>query len=118
MAEKLGFKAGPIEGPTHFSQFVPLSSIPFEPTPEANRIILNLAREGNRPLRMILDTGATFSVMTPLVARSLGVTVRPHKSTPYRRGTSLGRDLQFYIDTSSCIGGKCDNGINRRGCII
>jgi hypothetical protein len=24
MAEKLGFRAGPIEGPTHFSQFVPL----------------------------------------------------------------------------------------------
>src|SRR5215510_11412560 len=24
MAEKLGFKAGPIEGPTHFSQFPPL----------------------------------------------------------------------------------------------
>lgn len=24
MAQKLGFKAGPIEGPTHFSQFVPL----------------------------------------------------------------------------------------------
>ena len=24
MADKLGFKAGPIEGPTHFSQFVPL----------------------------------------------------------------------------------------------
>ncbi len=24
MAERLGFKAGPIEGPTHFSQFVPL----------------------------------------------------------------------------------------------
>ncbi|SFR47168.1 hypothetical protein SAMN05216203_0598 [Marinobacter daqiaonensis] len=24
MAEKLGFKAGPIEGPTHFSQFVPM----------------------------------------------------------------------------------------------
>ncbi len=24
MAEELGFKAGPIEGPTHFSQFVPL----------------------------------------------------------------------------------------------
>ena len=24
MAEKLGFQAGPIEGPTHFSQFVPL----------------------------------------------------------------------------------------------
>lgn len=26
MAEKLGFRAGPIEGPTHFSQFVPLLS--------------------------------------------------------------------------------------------
>jgi hypothetical protein len=24
MAEKLGFRAGPIEGPTHFSQFQPL----------------------------------------------------------------------------------------------
>src|SRR6185436_1019601 len=24
MADKLGFRAGPIEGPTHFSQFVPL----------------------------------------------------------------------------------------------
>ncbi len=24
MAERLGFRAGPIEGPTHFSQFVPL----------------------------------------------------------------------------------------------
>ena len=24
MAERLGFQAGPIEGPTHFSQFVPL----------------------------------------------------------------------------------------------
>jgi hypothetical protein len=24
MAEKFGFRAGPIEGPTHFSQFVPL----------------------------------------------------------------------------------------------
>jgi hypothetical protein len=25
MAQKLGFKAGPIEGPTHYSQFVPLA---------------------------------------------------------------------------------------------
>ncbi|MEZ6028322.1 MAG: hypothetical protein R3C46_01100 [Hyphomonadaceae bacterium] len=25
MAQKLGFKAGPIEGPTHFSQFAPLA---------------------------------------------------------------------------------------------
>jgi hypothetical protein len=29
MAEKLGFRAGPIEGPTHFSQFVPLLAHTF-----------------------------------------------------------------------------------------
>jgi hypothetical protein len=29
MAEKLGFRAGPIEGPTHFSQFVPLLAHAF-----------------------------------------------------------------------------------------
>ena len=32
MAEKLGFKAGPIEGPTHFSQFVPLLAEVFGQT--------------------------------------------------------------------------------------
>jgi hypothetical protein len=52
-------------------------------------------------LQLILDTGAGFTTLTPLAARALGVTVRPHKSSPYRRGTSLGRDLQFWVDTNS-----------------
>ncbi len=50
---------------------------------------------------MLLDTGASFSVATPLAARALGVRVRRAKQTPYRRRTLLGRDLQFTIDTSS-----------------
>lgn len=78
-----------------------LGVAPFEDTSEVNRIIINLAREGNRPLTMILDTGASHSVLTPLFARKLGVTIRRTKNSPYRRGTFLGRDLQFYVDTSS-----------------
>jgi predicted aspartyl protease len=48
---------------------------------------------------MFLDTGASKSVLTPRVARQLGVSVRRTKNTPYRRATRLGRDLSFYIDT-------------------
>jgi predicted aspartyl protease len=48
---------------------------------------------------MFLDTGASKSVLTPRVARQLGVSVRRTKDTPYRRATRLGRDLSFYIDT-------------------
>ena len=76
-----------------------LAELPFLEGEEANRIVIDLAVEGSRPLRMLLDTGATGSVMTPGYARKLGVSVRPHKSSPYRRGTRLGRDLQFWIDT-------------------
>ncbi len=49
----------------------------------------------------MLDTGAVFSVMTPLAARAAGVSVRRLKSSPYRRATRLGRSLQFWIDDSS-----------------
>ncbi len=78
-----------------------IATLPFEPSDQANRIILNLAPDGNRPLEVMLDTGAVFSVFTPLFARSLGVTVRRTKSTPYRRATKLGRDLQFLVDTET-----------------
>lgn len=57
----------------------------------------------------MLDTGATFSVFTPLFVRSLGVTVRRTKSTPYRRATKLGRDLQFFVDTESSDTGSRTN---------
>jgi predicted aspartyl protease len=78
-----------------------LADIPFEQSEESHRIFVNLAKEGSRPLVMLLDTGAQYSVMTPGTARSLGVSVRATKSSPYRRGTRLGRDLQFWVDTSA-----------------
>jgi predicted aspartyl protease len=78
-----------------------VAELPFLDHPEPNRIVLNLAEEGRRPLRVMLDIGASHSVMTPLAARALGVTVRRIKSSPYRRSTLLGRDLLFYVDTSS-----------------
>jgi predicted aspartyl protease len=76
-----------------------LADLPFEPWHEANRVILNLAPEGHKPFRLMLDTGANTSVITPRMARSMGVSVRRLKSTPYRRATSLGRDLQFRVNT-------------------
>ena len=75
-----------------------LAELPFA-RDDANRVIVDLAPPGKRPFPMMLDTGAQGSVMTPLMARRLGVTVRRMKSTPYRRSTLLGRDLQFRIDT-------------------
>ena len=50
--------------------------LPFEPWHEHNRVILNLAPEGHKPFRLMLDTGANTSVITPRMARSLGVSVR------------------------------------------
>ena len=78
-----------------------LAELPFV-SDEANRIFIDLAPQGSaRPLRMLLDTGATFSVATPRAARALGIRVRRLKHDPYRRRTILGRDLQLIIDTRS-----------------
>jgi predicted aspartyl protease len=78
-----------------------IAELPFQGD-ETNRIHLNLAPEGSkRPLRMMLDTGAAGSVFSPGAARDAGVRVRRIKSSPYRRKTALGRDLQFWIDTSA-----------------
>ena len=77
-----------------------LAVLPFLDFPEPNRIIVDLAPEGSaKPLRLMLDTGASHTVLTPLAARELGVQVRRTKQDPYRRPTRLGRDLLFYIDT-------------------
>jgi predicted aspartyl protease len=77
-----------------------VASLPFE-SGERNRVLVNLAPEGARPFVMMLDTGASDSVVTPRFARELGVRVRRVKQTPYRRATRLGRDLQFWVDTTS-----------------
>ncbi len=78
-----------------------VAELPFLASDEVNRIYLDLAPEGSEPFRLMLDTGASFSVLTPLAARAAGVSVRAIKDTPYRRATRLGHDLQFYVDTRS-----------------
>lgn len=78
-----------------------LADLPFEPGIEQHRVIVDLAPEGSRPLRLMLDTGASISVMTPLAARDAGVSVRRTKMDPYRRETRLGRDLLFRVDVRS-----------------
>lgn len=78
-----------------------LAALPFLGD-EVNRIHVDLAPAGSsRRFRMLVDTGANFSVLTPGAARDLGVKVRRTKRDPYRRKTLLGRDLQFYIDSRS-----------------
>lgn len=75
-----------------------LATLPFE-VGDANRVVIDLAPAGKRRFPMMLDTGAQGSVLTPRMARELGVTVRRMKSSPYRRETVLGRDLQFHVNT-------------------
>jgi aspartyl protease len=78
-----------------------LAELPFLAGDEPNRVIVDLAPEGAAPFRLMLDTGAGDTVLTPGMARQLGVTVRRNKQSQYRRSTRLGRDLQFWIDTDS-----------------
>jgi len=76
-----------------------VADLPFLDSPDPNSVVIDLAREdGARPFPLVLDTGASFSTVTPLLARELGVRVRATKRSPYRRATRLGRDLQFRVD--------------------
>src|SRR5512134_2666201 len=83
-----------------------LAELPFLAGDEPNRVLVDLAPQGAAPFRLMLDTGAAHSVLTPVMAKQLGVTVRRTKELPYRRSTRLGRDLQFYVDTSSSDSGS------------
>ena len=76
------------------------AELPFLESGEKNRIYVDLAPAGSaRPLRLLLDTGANASVMTPGAAKAAGVRVRRDKRDPYRRKTVLGRDLLFWVDS-------------------
>ncbi len=76
-----------------------VADLPFKESPP-QQIFVDLAPPGNsRRLPLQLDTGATTSVLTPRLARSLGVHVSATRSDPYRRATSLGRDLLFFVNT-------------------
>jgi len=78
-----------------------LADLAFLDSPESNRVILDLAPKGDRPFRLMLDTGATDTIFTPRYARELGVTIRRHRDRPNERETVLGRSLQFWIDTEA-----------------
>jgi predicted aspartyl protease len=76
-----------------------VADLPFLDSLDPGSIVIDLAREeGARPFPLVLDTGASFSTLTPGLARELGVRVRSTKRSPYRRATRLGRDLQFHVD--------------------
>jgi predicted aspartyl protease len=91
-----------------------LAELPFLAVPGLTghaEVIVDVASPGARAFPLQLDTGAAESVVTPRLARQLGVTVRRNKGTPYRRATRLGRDLQFWIrargsDTASTTGAE------------
>lgn len=78
-----------------------IGEVPFLASEESNRIFVDLAPDGYPEFRMMIDTGATDSVLTPRYADKLGVNVQRAKDTPYRRATRLGRDLQFWVDVRS-----------------
>jgi hypothetical protein len=101
-----------ISGAPVFAQEPPpeavLAELPFYDFPEPNRIVVDLAPEGSAtPLRLMLDTGSGNSIITPLAARELAVSVRRQKDSGYRRPTRLGRDLLFEVeDLGSDTGSK------------
>src|SRR5262245_16817156 len=79
-----------------------VADLPFLQWPEMNRVALDLAPEGTRSFKLVLDTGAGDSVLSPQYAHDLGVSIRQARGDrPYERETRLGRSLQFRVDTSS-----------------
>jgi hypothetical protein len=78
-----------------------LAELPFLASDEVNRVIVDLAPQGAAPFRLMLDTGASATILTPGMAKQLGVSVRRNKQSQYRRSTRLGRDVLFWIDTQS-----------------
>ncbi len=112
LALAAGAPAGENPSPSEGSPAPPadalIGAIPFAAGPDPNRVLVDLAPEGHRPFVMMLDTGASDSVVTVAMARQLGVSVRRLKSTPYIRKTRLGRDLRFWVDTR-----RSDTGSSR-----
>ncbi len=76
-----------------------LAELPFLDSDDPNQIWVDLAPQGGRAMRFMLDTGTPHSLATPGAARAMGVAVRRTKQRPYRRDTRLGRDVEFWVDT-------------------
>lgn len=55
-----------------------LAELPFLDSDEPNRVFVDLAREGGRPLHMLLDTGAPIpGVLSGVAAQRVGLESRP-----------------------------------------
>lgn len=101
---------------------IPMPARADEPHPDAvraelpfldalpNQIKIDLGTPGGRSLPLLLDTGALHSFATAGGARELGISIRRHKQTPYRRGTRLGVSLEMHVDTR-----RSDTGTARGG---
>jgi len=68
-----------------------LDEIPNYGEVDVGHIAIDLSPYPTGPFPLLLDTGASFSVMTPRYARSVGVSVRSAKDFFYRKSTVLGR---------------------------
>jgi hypothetical protein len=88
-----------------------LDEIPLHGVVGPGHIAIDIAPKGARPLPLLLDTGADWPLMTPGYARRMSVTVRRAKEDPYRKATVLGRDLLFFVDTSSSDTGDARSGM-------
>jgi len=75
-----------------------VADLPFLDRGPPGAVHVDLAEDDAlRRLPLQLDTGAASSLVTPGLARELGIRVRDSKRTPYRRATRLGRDLELYV---------------------
>jgi hypothetical protein len=82
-----------------------LEAVPHYGEVDPGHIAIDLSPPAFRPFPLLLDTGAQHSILGPLYARAVGVSVRRVKRTPYRRATILGRDLQFLVDVRASDSG-------------
>ncbi len=72
-----------------------LADLPFLEDAPRGRIAVDLAAEGNPPLALIVDTGASVSRATPRAAVKLGL---PGERGPAEAPTLLGRPITIHVD--------------------
>lgn len=74
-----------------------LADLPFINNGEGDQILIDLSPNPERPLPLLLDTGATTGFMSLAYARAAGVAARKIKSDQNRRPTVTGEDFRFWV---------------------
>jgi tetratricopeptide (TPR) repeat protein len=75
-----------------------LADLPFINNGRGDDIVVDLSPNPERPLPLLLDTGATTGFMSLAYARAAGVATRKIKSDQNRRPTVTGQDFLFWVD--------------------